>query len=61
MPGTVGGDPLKGPTVTITTFEALDAHPQEESHDEHQCCERHDVCDDSCSIASAVISAEGLE
>jgi hypothetical protein len=41
-------------------FEALDALPHEGPHDEHLCGE-HDVCDDTCPIASAVISAEGLE
>jgi hypothetical protein len=46
--------------VTITLFEALDALSQEGARSEHECGE-HDVCDDSCPIASAVISAEGLE
>jgi hypothetical protein len=57
----VGGDPAKGSTVTITMFEALDALSQEMPHDEHQCGEHDDVCGDTCPIASAVISAEGLE
>ncbi len=47
--------------MTIATFETLDAHSQEEPHHEHQCGEHDDVCDDTCPIASAVISAEGLE
>ena len=47
--------------MTIAMFEALDALPQEEPHHEHQGGEGADVCDDACPIASAVISAEGLE
>lgn len=46
--------------MTITMFEALDAPSQEEPHHEHECGE-HDVFDDTCPIASAVIPAEGLE
>jgi hypothetical protein len=47
--------------VTVSMFEALDALSQGEPPHAHECHEHEDVCDESCSIASAVISSEGVE
>ena len=45
--------------MTVSMFEALDALSQGEPS--HECHEHAEVCDEGCSIASAVISSEGLE
>jgi len=47
--------------VTITLFDALDALADERPHHEHECHEHDDVADETCPIASAVITAEGTE
>ena len=47
--------------MTVTMFEALDARSQEEPPHDHEGGAHDDVCDNECAIASAVISAEGLE
>jgi hypothetical protein len=42
-------------------FEASDALSEGETPPAHDCHEHEDVCDETCSIASAVIPSEGLE
>lgn len=47
--------------MTISMFEALDALAAEVPHHGPGCGAHDDVGDDECCIASAVISADGLE
>jgi hypothetical protein len=42
-------------------FDALEELAHESCHHDHECGAPEDVCDDRCSIASAVIAAEGQE
>ena len=47
--------------MTVSMSEASDALSHEEHPHAHECREDEDVCDETCSIASAVIPSEGLE